>query len=377
MKTTTIKSTSPVTALCEDIVLRETGTTRLVFRPTLLENRRDKKASVKGTFIFQRKSTKDEWGDLETIPLSGLKKDEGYKLEIKSGELLQLFNELAGLYEVYEKEGILFGETRFVKASRSVREIAELSDDELTQVVRGQQTMGGAALARLVRWASKTENFSLMLSKLEETELDSLHKLNAAVGISSLKQALKDWSDNRNNSDEEFWQKLLANQAFVLEQLFYFPIVIIKSKAYVGGKSVLNRGGNIVDFLVKNYVTNAVGLIEIKTPKTSLLGTEYRTGIHNVSSELSGSVLQVLSYRDSLIQEKARLFDVADSTMESFDPHCVVIVGHAGKELSDTPRKQAFELFRRQLSDVQIVTYDELFERTKRLVMLLEGRTEI
>jgi hypothetical protein len=44
------------------------------------------------------------------------------------------------------------------------------------------------------------------------------------------------------------------------------PIFVIKSKAYMGGKNALNKGGGVVDFLIKNKVTNSVGLIEIKTP---------------------------------------------------------------------------------------------------------------
>lgn len=74
----------------------------------------------------------------------------------------------------------------------------------------------------------------------------------------------------------------------------------MKGKAYVGGKSVLNTGGNIVDFLVKNYLTNNAALVEIKTPGTRLLGRLYRSGVYNPSDELSGSLMQVLNYRSSL-----------------------------------------------------------------------------
>ena len=140
---------------------------------------------------------------------------------------------------------------------------------------------------------------------------------------------------------------------------------------------MLDRGGNLVDFLIKNKVTKAVGLIEIKTPKTSLLGSQYRDEIYNISSELSGAVLQVLSYRENLTRERDSLFRKRGSDLESFDPKCVVIIGHADRELDSPEKKQGFELFRRQMSDVEIITYDEMFERTKRLVELLEGRTQI
>ncbi len=297
------------------------------------------------------------------------------KLVIKSSELLKLYEELTSLYKIYRDEGIPLGENRFVRASRTVKAVAEMSDEELTEVIRTKESMGSEALARLIRWASKADHFSLMSKRLESLELYSLYQLNATVGISTFKRELKTWSDNRNNPDEEFWQNLLANHSFVLEQIFYFPVVIIKSKAYVGGKSVLNRGGNLVDFLIKNKVTKAVGLIEIKTPKTPLLGSRYRDEIYNISSELSGAIVQVLSYRENLTREGDSLLRKHGLDLESFDPKCVVIIGRVDRELDSPEKKQGFEVFRRQMSDAEIITYDEIFERTKRLVELLEGRT--
>lgn len=34
----------------------------------------------------------------------------------------------------------------------------------------------------------------------------------------------------------------------------------------MGGKTVFNTGGKIVDYLVKNRITSSVALVEIKTP---------------------------------------------------------------------------------------------------------------
>ena len=373
MEARIIKSTSLSSAISDVIVLRETRTTRLIFRPMLVTNPENQAAAVRGTFAFERKGSSGTWEGVGTFPLYKLKKHEGVKLTIKSSELLKLYEELTALYGLYRDEGIPRGETRFIRASRTVKAVAEMLDEELTEV----ESMGIEALARLIRWASEANNFSLMFERLEPLELDSLYKLNAAVGISTFKRALKTWSDNRNNDDEDFWQDFLTNHSFVLEQIFYLPVVIVQSKAYVGGKSVMNRGGNLVDFLIKNKVTKAVGLIEIKTPKTPLLRSQYRDGIYNISSELSGAVIQVLSYRESLTRERDSLLRRHGLDLESFDPKCVVIIGRVDRELDSPEKKQAFEVFRRQMSDVEIITYDEIFERTKRLVELLEGRTQI
>jgi hypothetical protein len=124
-------------------------------------------------------------------------------------------------------------------------------------------------------------------------------------------------------------------------------------------------------FFSQNAVTNAVGLIEIKTPKARLLGSSYRDGVYNVSSEMTGAIQQVLVYRQSLVDERDKLL-TDHPNLESFSPRCVVLIGHAKKELTEKRNRQAFELFRQQLVDVEIVTYDEMFERTRRLVKILE-----
>lgn len=355
-------------------MLRETGVTRLVFRPMLVDNKKDPSASVKGTFVFQKKGFNDNWEEIPVPSLSSLKKGDEVKLPLSSEELRTLFTEVSALYQLFESEGIPLGQTRFVKANETVQALAQMTDEEITTVMSGQESLGASAVARLIGWASDADNFSLMFDRLQRIGEGDLLKLNTALGIANIKRALKIWFDNRRNDDEEFWHTILAEQSFVLEQIFHVPIVVIKSKAYVGGKSVLNRGGKIVDFLVKNSVTSSVGLVEIKTPMTPLLGGEYRTGIYNVSSDLTGAVQQALCYRDSISRERTSLLREFPQSAEVFDPLCIVLIGNVRRELADDKEKQqAFELYRRQLSSIEIVTYDEMYDKMRRLVSVLES----
>lgn len=371
-ETRTVKSTSLSSAVTDDIIIRQTAITRLVFRPILVVNEHEPEASVKGAFVFQRKSKSKNWEDVDVPPLTSLKKDQAVKLELKSGELHRFHGELSSLYALYKVEGIPRGEAKFIKANAIVLALLGMTDEELSAVIGGHQTIGAQALSRLITWATQAENFSLLFERLQQLGQKDLVHLNSALGVASMKRALKVWYDNRQNPDEEFWQRILAEQAFVLEQVFQVPIVIVKSKAYVGGKSVLNTGGHIVDFLVRNKITTALALVEIKTPMTPLLGREYRQGVYNTSEELSGTVMQVLSYRDSLCKECVSLFGHEEIQAEAFDPMCVVVIGNARRELNDPTRRRSFELFRRQLGDVHILTYDEMYERSSRLVKVLE-----
>jgi hypothetical protein len=371
METRTVRSTSRRTATTEDLILRDGPLVRLVFRPMLVDNTHEPSASVKGAFIYRKKNKSGTWEDSPPTPLNKLKVGEEYRLELRSEELLRLFGELDDLYEFRRDHGIPRGEMRFVKARSTVQALSLMTDEEIHSVVVGTESIGASAVARLIRWAGKASNFELLFERLEELEPDSLKDLNAAVGLATLHRALKEWAENRDNANEEFWQEMLARQAFVLEQVFSLPMVVIQQKAYVGGKSVANTGGHIADFLVKNQVTQEVGLVEIKTPATPLLGSEYRQGVYSPSSALAGAVQQVLVYRHSLIEQQRTLLHATE--MRACSPRCIVLVGHARKQLAQHPQKQlALELFRNQLHDVQVISFDEMFDRTKRLAKLLE-----
>ena len=83
-----------------------------------------------------------------------------------------------------------------------------------------------------------------------------------------LRKLLMVWKANENNSEEEFWQKTMAENTLIISQLFSFPVLILESKAYVGGKSIANTGGKLLDFLLVDKLGNNAALVEIKTPMT-------------------------------------------------------------------------------------------------------------
>jgi hypothetical protein len=223
----------------------------------------------------------------------------------------------------------------------------------------------------------KSSNIEQVVDRLKTLEAGDIQKLNTAIGLSALKNVLEIWQSNQENSNEEFWQQVLAQNAFVFAQVFAFPVVVIKDKAYVGGKSISNAGGNIVDFLCANNLTMNTALVEIKTPKTKLLGSQYRGDIFNVSEELSGSVVQVSNYKNILTKSYHSLVDQVDDKFEVFNPLCVVIIGNINRELRSKRQQKSFELFRMGLKDIIIVTFDELFAKIQILITILEGESLI
>ena len=108
-----IKSTSSSSALADDLILRLTGTTRLIFRPMIVENKKDPEASVRGQFIFQKKKNSGKWEDYDNFSLSKLRDREWIKLELKSAEIKKLINHLLILKNLFKKHGIARGESHF------------------------------------------------------------------------------------------------------------------------------------------------------------------------------------------------------------------------------------------------------------------------
>jgi len=370
----TIIPTSASTAECDPIIIRETGTTRLVFKPLLIKNPNDTKASVKGCFVFQRKGAKTEWVDRNAVSLSKLRADEWIKLELTSEELLGFVRNLGGFYRANAKYGLPREKVHFIKVSATEGGSDGLSRLDFRRLFDISRRTGVDAVFQLLGWLTESENAAEVLGNLKRLDISTLHRLKGLVGLAGLKAALTEWCANEDNPSEQFWQDLFERHSFILSEVFCLPVFVFQNKAYVGGKSVSNTGGHIVDFLAANLITKNCALIEIKTPSTKLLGRRYRADVYSGSEELTGGVAQVLNYRLNLVSQYATLVQ-GSSSFAIFAPQCVLVAGHAGNELKDENQRRSFELTRADHKNVQIVTFDELFAKTEALISALESGT--
>jgi hypothetical protein len=271
--------------------------------------------------------------------------------------------------------------TVFFNTSSSPIGILEFSEDNeeilnaFLAFLQANKRTGFDWLPKLLNWAIQSEDTPQFIERIGKVDIEKLQKLNASIEISSLKSVLSVWENNRNNPAEEFWQAYLSKNSFVFSQIFSIPIIVLKDKAYVGGKGIENIGGGILDYLYTNKITKNVVFIEIKTPQTKLLGSEYRHSVYSISNEISGAIIQVANYRDSLTKEYYALVGKSKHNFEAFNPPCMVIAGNIEEELIDSDKRKSFELFRNGLKNVEIISFDELFTKVKLLIDLLEGNT--
>lgn len=182
----------------------------------------------------------------------------------------------------------------------------------------------------------------------------------------SIEESINIWKSNRTNSSEEFWQSLFQKCPQLIAFIFPQSMFQLGSKCYVGGKTINNSSGNLVDFIYASKLTGNVALVEIKTPITKLLGKKYRNNAYSISDELSGSLVQALNYKDQLLKEYYKLCNPGgEVSFSAFSPKCLVIAGTTDNQFQDETQYKSFDLFRNCISDITIITYDELFQKAQ------------
>lgn len=165
-----------------------------------------------------------------------------------------------------------------------------------------------------------------------------------------------------------FGKIFFKDHNWVISQSFSFPLMLFQDKVYVGGKGLSNSNGQVIDFVFQNTDTNNLTLIEIKTPKSRLIGGEYRNNVYSVSNELSGAVNQLLHYKDKCIKDYYSVSHNSNKYYNLYNPKCLLIIGSINA-LSDE-EKVSFELFRNELKSIEILTFDEIFKKIALLLTL-------
>jgi hypothetical protein len=248
-----------------------------------VQNEKTPAAGINGEFVYQKKARNAAWIDYRTIPLTNLKKDEGYVLSLKSAELLTLYEALKVAYQFREERGTPVGETTWIEAP--LKGLRRLGYSDVAQFFDSDAESVESFIPKVIEWLATSPQAVDVVQRMMDSE--QLPDLNARLGLASLKTTLAKWQENQSNDNEEYWQKLLASRTYVLSQVLSFPLVVIRSKAYLGGKGIDNRRGKYTDFLAANALTRSAVIVEIKTPLTPLLCGEYRDDVYPFSEELS------------------------------------------------------------------------------------------
>lgn len=117
--------------------------------------------------------------------------------------------------------------------------------------------------------------------------------------------------------------------------------------------------------------------IELKKPSTNLFGkSSNRSNSWKLSNDLIESYSQILEHKASglLKLEKEQYIKGEPLSQKAFDSKVILIIGHwneldaSSSTFEREIKKKTFELFRRDSRNVDILTFDELYDRATYIV---------
>lgn len=191
---------------------------------------------------------------------------------------------------------------------------------------------------------------------------------------------------------ERAWQRLLEANPWVLGIGLGGQLLTSwdrdKLEKVVVGSDIQTVGKRVDALLRTNGIVRSLAFAEIKHHRTDLLAEEYRSGAWRPSNELSGAVVQVqqtvrMAVRDlgDYIEDRAGDGSRAGTGTFIVRPRSFLIVGSLEQLLGQSggpidDKVHSFELFRRNLHEPEVITFDELLARAEWHVKLAENQAE-
>lgn len=377
-----VVSRSAMTADATPVVLSSTERFRFRFMPMLVDNQNNPEQSVRGKLLLERKPKNEKYfptdsvAPCEKVTRGSAKNGDWVEIELHSEETYNLFMGLKKLYDLSGcMNGIPFGSARFAQIDSSFSSFLEVIQNDPSAARMIGEPQNFELIKILLQLITQTSSHESLKNSLSSLANENLQALTTSASLEGLKRVEALMRENLDNGKEEFWQQKVFNEnQWVLAQIFSCPCTIYAQKAFVGGKSLDNKGGNVCDFIYRNKMTQNVALIEIKTPCTEVVGKPYRE-TYSMSLDMSGAVNQVLNYRDELQKNFSTLtrdLEEAD-TVRAFSPKCVVVIGKIST--LNAKQQKAFELYRNSFNNLTIITFDELHQKICDLMSVFKEDT--
>ncbi|MFZ2634121.1 MAG: Shedu immune nuclease family protein [Desulfosalsimonadaceae bacterium] len=180
-----------------------------------------------------------------------------------------------------------------------------------------------------------------------------------------------------DKSEEKVWQSFFEKNEWIFGYgLDYRFQTILQQESHVSDVELNGSNTVIADYLLgdKKFTT----FVEVKKPSTPLFGTiKNRSNSWRLSNDVVHSVSQILEQKASgLIKLDKQQYDSFGNpiSQKAYDSRVILIIGH-WKQLEESSnaleceiKKKTFELFRNDSRNIEILTYDELYDRARYIV---------
>jgi len=284
-------------------------------------------------------------------------------------EIRNLYNFLRGLFEsnLITDDKIIIDDTAL--------ESVLLSQEQATKLVTENQEIlidaikNNVTKADILALGYRKEQLQIFKDFLSESSFFGQYKI-----------------ENHIKGDESVWQKFFEKNTWImgygLSYIFNSPLDGKKLEQVVSGASVFQRGKRIDALLKTRGIINSICFAEIKTHKTALLKQvkdPYRGESWAISDELAGAIAQIqrtIQRSIENIKSKVEIKDSEDNlTGEGlfiYKPKAFLVIGSLNEFIGsrgiNESKYSSFEMFRKSINDIEIITYDELYERASFIV---------
>ena len=208
-----------------------------------------------------------------------------------------------------------------------------------------------------------------------KNELETFRKLLNEGFLNEYKRTV---IQNEKTKDEIAWQYFFNKNPWIFGYGLDYRYKGILQKEFQAGNGEADGSDNVnSDFLLAD--NKFVTFVELKKPETKIFGpSKNRSKTWRLSTELLEATSQILEQKASG-QVRIETEELHDSnggkiTQNAYDSKIVLIIG-SWKELNESVndlekkiKQKTFELFRRDSRNIEIITYDELYERASFIV---------
>jgi hypothetical protein len=257
-----------------------------------------------------------------------------------------------------------------------------ISDDELRQIALTTQQAkylvadNQELFAEVLRSEVTTEDLVAVGYRKKQLEVYE-RLLNEPVYFESLKE-------KKQCSNESLWQKYFEKNSWVfgygLGYIFLSGLDDKKLEQVVQGHSIASHGKRVDALMKTKGVISNLCFVEIKTHATELLDSKaYRSGCWAPSKELAGAIAQVQGTVASAVENLTSKISIMDKDgnptgeeVFNYQPKSYLVIGNMAEFATEygvnKDKLRSFELLRKNTTNPEIITFDELYERAKFIV---------
>ncbi|ESS72251.1 hypothetical protein MGMO_64c00130 [Methyloglobulus morosus KoM1] len=188
----------------------------------------------------------------------------------------------------------------------------------------------------------------------------------------------------KNTTTEGLWQKFFEKNKWIfgygLSYLFLSSLDEKKLEQVVQGHDVAGFGKRVDALMKTKGLISSLCFVEIKTHETPLLQKKpYRSGCWAPSQELTEAIAQIQGTVASAVKSLTQKISLSDehgnpTGEEAYNylPKSYLVIGSLGEFTKERgvneDQYRSFELYRKNITTPEILTFDELYERTKYIV---------